>query len=82
MVYGQGHCAQHPDQLESFVKADKLSRVRAESVAAFMHSRGVPYAQILPPSAKGTGCPMTQNQDEAGRRRNRLVHYAGCWLVH
>ena len=69
----EGHCAQHPDQLESYVRADNLSRTRAENVASFLHLRGASFSQMLRPAAKGTTTPISQNEDDAGRHCNRRV---------
>ncbi|MDN5938656.1 MAG: OmpA family protein, partial [Salinisphaera sp.] len=50
----------------------KLSQRRAEAVASFLGSEGVPYARMRT-WGRGETQPIASNQTKAGRSRNRRV---------
>lgn len=64
--------AGHTDSTGSASINQQLSDRRADSVAAYLRSRGVDYSRI---SAQGYGAsrPIASNSNEAGRAQNRRV---------
>jgi outer membrane protein OmpA-like peptidoglycan-associated protein len=66
------HVVGHTDSVGSAVYNQRLSERRAESVADYLGSRGVPY-QRLRTEGRGKDEPRADNATEAGRQLNRRV---------
>jgi len=66
------HVVGHTDSTGSESYNQILSEQRAESVAGYLESRGVPY-QRLRTEGRGESEPRASNDTEAGRQLNRRV---------
>jgi outer membrane protein OmpA-like peptidoglycan-associated protein len=66
------HVVGHTDSVGSAEYNQRLSERRAESVADYLGSRGVPY-QRLRTEGRGKREPRADNATEAGRQLNRRV---------
>jgi len=64
--------AGHTDSTGSHEYNMKLSLQRADSVKAYLESRGVPAARLVTLGA-GPDYPIASNDSEAGRAQNRRV---------
>lgn len=66
------HLVGHTDSSGSDAYNQKLSQQRAQTVASFLASRGVPSSRMVT-WGRGESEPIAPNDTEAGRARNRRV---------
>jgi len=66
------HLVGHTDSSGSDAYNQKLSKERAQSVATFLGSRGVPSSRMVT-WGRGESEPIASNDTEQGRSRNRRV---------